>query len=151
MKELNTAVLLLAAVAVLYAVLRPMPSAEAFAQGMTPAVSTPAPSQSGQLTECFAAKLWVENGDEVSAGKIPRTVKVPPGWVVAGGTSAFQAVGMGGVPSPAMVLCRIPPPPAPPKVLPHADPLGRCSSRDVAEMLDRGMTRAVIEKACNSP
>jgi len=152
MNQLTTAALAIAATALLFALLRPSSSTDQiFAQGgMTPAgLTAPATSQPGTL-ECFAAKLWAANGEEVSAGKIPKTVHVPAGWSVMGGTTVPFTV-TGTTPVPAMVLCREIPPPTPPKVLPHAEPQGRCSARDVAEMLDSGMTKAVIEKACSSP
>lgn len=152
MNQLNTAILSIAATALLFALLRPSSSSDQdFGQrGMTPAgLTAPVPSQPGTL-ECFAAKLWAANGEEVSAGKIPKTVHVPAGWSVMGGTTVPFTV-TGTTPVPAMVLCREVPPPAPPKELPHAEPLGRCSGRDVAEMLERGMTKVVIEKACSSP
>lgn len=153
MNHLNTAVLSIAATAILFALLRPSSSSsadEAFAQrGMTPAgLTAPAPSQPGSL-ECFAAKLWAATGEDVTAGKIPKTVHVPAGWNVMGGTTVPFTV-TGTTPVPAMVLCREIPP-VQPKVLPNAEAQGRCSARDVAEMLDRGMTKAVIEKACSSP
>ena len=107
------------------------------------------PSVRGQLTECFAVKLWVEDGDVLNAGQLPKTVKVPAGWFVAGGTTSFQAVAMGGVPAPAMVLCKEPPTPGPTKLSAPSEPVGRCSGDIVAEMVERGLPKSLIDKACS--
>ncbi|MBL8913608.1 MAG: hypothetical protein JNM17_23105 [Archangium sp.] len=138
MKELNSTVLLIAALAVLLSIGRSTP--------LTHEGPTPATAQPGRLTECFAAKLWAENGDEVSAGKIPKTVKVPAGWVVAGGTPVPFSVSST-VLVPGMVLCRVDARAAAP-AQPTPDDGPRCSDRDIAQMLDSGVSKGAIEKAC---
>jgi hypothetical protein len=109
-----TWLLALAAVAIIVSVSGMQEGLSSLARGMTPAVAPPPPA-AGQYTECFAAKLWAANGDDVSAGRIPKTVRIPPGWVVVGGTTT--AMGAGTTPLPAAVVCRVPqstPPPPPP-------------------------------------
>lgn len=135
----------LAAVAVIVSVSGVGQGLSRLASGMTPAVAPP-PPPAGQYTECFAAKLWTANGDEVSAGRIPKTVKIPPGWVVVGGTTT--AMGAGTTPLPAAVVCRVPLAPSAPEVLPPADPIGRCSAPEVGEMQQAGMSKSAIERAC---
>lgn len=110
-----------------------------------------APPARGQLTECFAVKLWAEDGESLNNGKLPNTVKVPAGWVVAGGTTSFQAIAMGAVPAPAMVLCKEPATPVPAKASQPSEPLGRCSGDVVTEMLGHGLSKSFIDKACSTP
>lgn len=55
-----------------------------------------------QFTECFAAKVWQGDGPSVSAGEIPKTLKIPAGWTVVGGTTAA----FGNSAAPAALLCR---------------------------------------------
>ena len=132
---------------------QPIGGQRAFAQ--KPMMSTSAPPSSvsapAQLTECFAVKLWVEDGETLNAGKLPNTVKVPAGWFVAGGTTSFQPVAMGGVPAPAMVLCKEPPTPASTRVSAPSEPLGHCSGAVVMEMVDHGLSKSFIDKACSAP
>lgn len=111
-----TWLLALAAVAIIVSVSGLQQGLSNLAHGMTPAVAPPTPA-AGQYTECFAAKLWTANGDDVSAGRIPKTVRIPPGWVVVGGTTT--AMGAGTTPLPAAVVCRLPQPP--PAILLPAD------------------------------
>ena len=48
-----------------------------------------------QFTECFGGKLWAVNGSHLNNGRGPeKTVRVPKGWTVAGGSGSM------------MILCR---------------------------------------------
>lgn len=144
---MKNAPVVVAVVVVLLALLRPSEGwLSSFAQPLTPSQGAHRQTRA-EYTECFAAKLWTADGEDVNGGKLPKTVRVPEGWTVAGGTTSFQPVAMGGIPAPAMVLCREVASPAP-KKLPAADPVGRCSSRDVSEMLGSGMSSSAIERAC---
>lgn len=155
--KLVTWLLAATAVAVLLSVSGLQGRLERLAQGgMTPA-APPAPPAGVQYTECFAAKLWTGEGGAVSAGEIPKTVKVPPGWTVVGGTTASAVVGMAVWAAPAMVLCRtgqqapLVASPFPPKRVVPSGPAvaqGRCSAPEVDEMQQAGMSSSAIERAC---
>ena len=155
--KLVTWLLTVAVAAVLLSVSGLQGRLERLAQrGMTPA-APPAAAPGVEYTECFAAKLWTGEGAAVSAGEIPKTVKVPLGWTVVGGTTASAAVGMAVWPAPAMVLCRtgqpapLLAPPFPSKRLVPAGPAvaqGRCSAHEVDEMQQAGMSSSAIERAC---
>ncbi|HCF56945.1 MAG TPA: hypothetical protein DFS52_02985 [Myxococcales bacterium] len=55
------------------------------------------------FNECIAVSLYATSGRDFNAGNLPdKTVKIPAGWTVVGGT----VVGAGTSTSPGMVLCR---------------------------------------------
>jgi hypothetical protein len=156
--KLVTWLLAVATAAVLLSVSGLQGHLERLAQrGMTPA-APPAAAPGVEYTECFAAKLWTGEGAAVSAGDIPKTVKVPPGWTVVGGTTASAVVGMAVWAAPAMVLCRTgqpsplvaPPFPSAKRVVPAGPAVaqGRCSAPEVDEMQQAGMSGSAIERAC---
>lgn len=51
-----------------------------------------------QFTECFAARAWDASGRAVNSGRLPQTLRIPPGWTPVGG----GALGGDGV----VILCR---------------------------------------------
>ncbi len=55
------------------------------------------------FSECVAVSLYATSGRDFSAGSLPdKTVKIPAGWTVVGGT----VVGAGGAATPGIVVCR---------------------------------------------
>ena len=56
-----------------------------------------------QFTECFGTSMWMVQGKDLNKGKIPKTVKIPEGWVPIGGGTGNSS--MGGS-YPIMILCR---------------------------------------------
>ncbi|MGI5861658.1 MAG: hypothetical protein ACOX6T_06325 [Myxococcales bacterium] len=55
------------------------------------------------FNECIAVSLYSTTGRDFNAGGLPdKTVKIPAGWTVVGGT----VVGAGNAANPGVVLCR---------------------------------------------
>jgi len=59
-----------------------------------------------RYSECFATTMWMNYGEDVNDGEIPKTVKIPEGWTPVGGgfggNNAFKGNG-----EAVIILCKI--------------------------------------------
>ncbi|MBI5548041.1 MAG: hypothetical protein HY901_29525 [Deltaproteobacteria bacterium] len=59
--------------------------------------------RAGQYAECIGVTLWEMRGKDLNAGEAPsKTVKVPAGWTVVGGSASGNQASI----LPSMIICR---------------------------------------------
>lgn len=76
---MKNAPVVVAVVVVLLALLRPSEGwLSSFAQPLTPSQGAHRQARA-EYTECFAAKLWTADGEDVNGGKLPKTGARPRG------------------------------------------------------------------------